>query len=228
MPIGLLGPRKPTPETLQSWLSRHPEQKHTLGHRYCNILPDVVCRQCRMATGHVKKVSAPDEHAAIGMVKLIAHTVFGVGDVEINTERAVRISKILGAMNTMYTFSKNFGLLFKEVVDVVACKFVGAPVFGVNVESLREETTEQLKKMSDFVALTKADLTVLKATEIIEYDSKIRETIKHVMSGINPQGCQVSSFKAPSPEDLDHDFLWRCLKHLPERGRIGIFNRSYY
>jgi PPK2 family polyphosphate:nucleotide phosphotransferase len=52
--------------------------------------------------------------------------------------------------------------------------------------------------------------------------------IKHVMSGINPQGCQVSSFKAPSPEDLDHDFLWRCQKHLPERGRIGIFNRSYY
>ena len=52
--------------------------------------------------------------------------------------------------------------------------------------------------------------------------------IKHVMSGINPQGCQVSSFKAPSSEELDHDFLWRCQKHLPERGRIGIFNRSYY
>ncbi len=52
--------------------------------------------------------------------------------------------------------------------------------------------------------------------------------IKHVMSGVNPQGCQVSSFKAPSSEDLDHDFLWRCQKHLPERGRIGIFNRSYY
>lgn len=52
--------------------------------------------------------------------------------------------------------------------------------------------------------------------------------IKHVMSGINPQGCQVSSFKAPSSEELDHDFLWRCIKKLPERGRIGIFNRSYY
>ena len=52
--------------------------------------------------------------------------------------------------------------------------------------------------------------------------------IKHVMSGVNPQGCQVSSFKAPSAEELDHDFLWRCKKHLPERGRIGIFNRSYY
>lgn len=52
--------------------------------------------------------------------------------------------------------------------------------------------------------------------------------IKHVMSGINPQGCQVYSFKAPTSEDLDHDYMWRCLKSLPERGRIGIFNRSYY
>jgi len=52
--------------------------------------------------------------------------------------------------------------------------------------------------------------------------------IKHVMSGINPQGCQVYSFKSPSPEELDHDFLWRTSKCLPERGRIGIFNRSYY
>jgi len=53
-------------------------------------------------------------------------------------------------------------------------------------------------------------------------------TIKHVMTGINPQGCQVHSFKAPSPEDLDHDFLWRSMCRLPARGEIGIFNRSYY
>ncbi len=53
-------------------------------------------------------------------------------------------------------------------------------------------------------------------------------TIKHVMSGINPQGCQVFSFKTPSAEELDHDYLWRCTKCLPEKGRIGIFNRSYY
>ena len=52
--------------------------------------------------------------------------------------------------------------------------------------------------------------------------------IKHVFSGINPQGCQVTSFKSPSTEELDHDFLWRCNKNLPERGRFGIFNRSYY
>ena len=53
-------------------------------------------------------------------------------------------------------------------------------------------------------------------------------TIKHVMSGVNPQGCEVVSFKSPSAEDLDHDYLWRCMKCLPQRGRIGIFNRSYY
>jgi PPK2 family polyphosphate:nucleotide phosphotransferase len=53
-------------------------------------------------------------------------------------------------------------------------------------------------------------------------------TIKHVMSGVNPQDCQVTSFKPPSPEDLDHDYLRRCMKNLPARGHIGIFNRSYY
>ena len=52
--------------------------------------------------------------------------------------------------------------------------------------------------------------------------------IKHVMSGVNPQGCQVSSFKAPSAEEIDHDFMWRTTRRLPERGQIGIFNRSYY
>src|SRR5438093_4102423 len=52
--------------------------------------------------------------------------------------------------------------------------------------------------------------------------------IKHVLSGVNPQGCQVYSFKSPSSDDLDHDYLWRCMKCLPNRGNIGIFNRSYY
>ncbi|MCC7478527.1 polyphosphate kinase 2 family protein [bacterium] len=53
-------------------------------------------------------------------------------------------------------------------------------------------------------------------------------TIKHVMSGVNPMGCSVASFKAPTPQELEHDFLWRCVKELPPRGHIGIFNRSYY
>ncbi len=67
-------------------------------------------------------------------------------------------------------------------------------------------------------------LLVFQAMDAAGKDS----TIKHVMSGVNPQGCQVFSFKQPSQEDLKHDFMWRYSKALPERGRIGIFNRSYY
>jgi PPK2 family polyphosphate:nucleotide phosphotransferase len=67
-------------------------------------------------------------------------------------------------------------------------------------------------------------LVVLQAMDAAGKDS----TIKHVMSGINPQGCQVVAFKAPSAQELDHDFLWRCARDLPERGKIGIFNRSHY
>jgi PPK2 family polyphosphate:nucleotide phosphotransferase len=69
-----------------------------------------------------------------------------------------------------------------------------------------------------------AVLLVLQAMDAAGKDS----TIKHVMSGLNPQGCSVTSFKAPSTADLDHDFLWRATRSLPERGKIGIFNRSYY
>jgi PPK2 family polyphosphate:nucleotide phosphotransferase len=69
-----------------------------------------------------------------------------------------------------------------------------------------------------------AVLIVLQALDAAGKDG----TIKHVMSGVNPQGCQVFSFKQPSAEELDHNFLWRYMKRLPERGRIGIFNRSYY
>ena len=69
-----------------------------------------------------------------------------------------------------------------------------------------------------------AVLIVLQAMDAAGKDG----TIKHVMSGVNPQGCQVFSFKKPSAEELDHNFLWRYMKCLPERGRIGIFNRSYY
>ena len=71
---------------------------------------------------------------------------------------------------------------------------------------------------------THSVLIVLQAMDAAGKDG----TIKHVMSGVNPQGCQVFSFKKPSSEELDHNFLWRYTKALPERGRIGIFNRSYY
>ena len=69
-----------------------------------------------------------------------------------------------------------------------------------------------------------AVLVIFQAMDTAGKDS----VIKHVMSGVNPQGCQVHSFKAPSSEELDHDYLWRCARRLPERGVIGLFNRSYY
>src|SRR5208282_5384176 len=85
---------------------------------------------------------------------------------------------------------------------------------------------EQLSELQDkLYAQDKwAVLLVFQAMDAAGKDG----AIKHVMSGVNPQGCQVVSFKSPSADDLDHDYLWRCMKSLPNRGHIGIFNRSYY
>ena len=78
--------------------------------------------------------------------------------------------------------------------------------------------------VSDFNHSFTTDMVIFQAMDAAGKDG----TIKHVMSGINPQGCQVYSFKQPSAEELDHDYLWRINRSLPERGRIGIFNRSHY
>lgn len=93
------------------------------------------------------------------------------------------------------------------------------------VQALSEDVSA-LAEAQDllYAADTHAVLLVFQAMDAAGKDS----TIKHVMSGVNPQGCQVFSFKHPSAEELDHNFLWRYAKALPERGRIGIFNRSYY
>src|SRR5262249_47348119 len=96
-------------------------------------------------------------------------------------------------------------------------------------ERARAILDENLADLAEAQALLYADdrysvLIVLQAMDAAGKDG----TIKHVMSGVNPQGCQVHSFKKPSVEELDHNFLWRYMKALPERGRIGIFNRSYY
>lgn len=93
----------------------------------------------------------------------------------------------------------------------------------------REILAENLAALTKMQTLLYADdryalLIVLQALDAAGKDG----TIRHVMSGVNPQGCQVFSFKKPSMEELDHNFLWRYMKCLPERGRIGIFNRSYY
>jgi PPK2 family polyphosphate:nucleotide phosphotransferase len=87
----------------------------------------------------------------------------------------------------------------------------------------------QVEELSDLQARLYADnryalLLIFQAMDAAGKDG----VIKHVMSGVNPQGCQVHSFKHPSAEELDHDFMWRTMRALPERGRIGIFNRSYY
>jgi PPK2 family polyphosphate:nucleotide phosphotransferase len=86
--------------------------------------------------------------------------------------------------------------------------------------------TEELSGLQNvlYAQNTYGVLVIFQAMDAAGKDS----TIKHVMSGVNPQGCQVFSFKTPSSEELDHDYLWRSMKCLPERGRIGIFNRSYY
>jgi len=96
-------------------------------------------------------------------------------------------------------------------------------------ERANESLQENLADLSQVQQLLYADnryslLIVFQAMDAAGKDG----TIKHVMSGVNPQGCQVFSFKKPSDEELDHNFLWRYMKCLPERGRIGIFNRSYY
>ena len=91
-----------------------------------------------------------------------------------------------------------------------------------DLEAFKEEftTSQELLYATDTYAL----LVILQALDAAGKDG----TIKHVMSGVNPQGCKVVSFKAPSAEELNHDFLWRCEKELPGQGQIGIFNRSYY
>jgi len=93
-------------------------------------------------------------------------------------------------------------------------------------EELLAESVGRLKKQQSLLYADDryALLLILQAMDAAGKDG----VIKHVMSGVNPQGCQVFSFKHPSAEELDHDFMWRAVRALPERGRIGIFNRSYY
>src|SRR3954453_15982425 len=105
-----------------------------------------------------------------------------------------------------------------EHLDVDELNATAKEILHNGVDRLAE--AQELLWASDTYAL----LVVFQALDAAGKDS----TIKHVMSGVNPQGVQVVSFKQPSPEELDHDFLWRMNKALPERGRIGIFNRSHY
>ena len=96
-------------------------------------------------------------------------------------------------------------------------------------DDAKEQLQKDIAQMADLQAKLYAQdhwsvLVILQALDAAGKDG----TIKHVMSGVNPEGCEVHSFKAPSETELQHDFLWRTTRHLPERGHIGIFNRSYY
>jgi PPK2 family polyphosphate:nucleotide phosphotransferase len=98
-----------------------------------------------------------------------------------------------------------------------------------SVDDANEQVQKDIKRMEELQAMLYAQgrwslLLIFQAMDAAGKDG----TIKHVMSGVNPQGCEVYSFKAPSPRELQHDFLWRTTLDLPERGHIGIFNRSYY
>ncbi len=112
-------------------------------------------------------------------------------------------------VSTKVTWLGTTGRKRKEVAEEDLQSFVG-----------ELEASQELLWASDTHAL----LVVLQAMDAAGKDG----TIKHVMSGVNPQGCEVVAVKQPSAEELGHDFLWRCSKVLPGRGRIGIFNRSYY
>jgi len=123
-----------------------------------------------------------------------------------------------------YRVTKGKGFRLRDVDPADTAQLESA-----DVAAAREALQEGVAQLAQFQDMLYAQdrwslLLIFQAMDAAGKDG----TIKHVMSGVNPQGVQVYSFKAPSPEDLDHDYLWRCLRNLPERGRIGIFNRSYY
>ena len=120
------------------------------------------------------------------------------------------------------TKGKNFRLKDIDPGDTLHLQYEDKPrakeVLAMGVELLAE--LQEMLYAQDRWSV----LIVLQAMDAAGKDS----TIKHIMSGVNPQGCQVHSFKAPSEEELDHDYLWRSMRALPNRGNMGIFNRSYY
>jgi len=124
--------------------------------------------------------------------------------------------------------SKEFRVEEGEKVDLKKWPTIVKPVYSSKKQyhDLLAEQVEELSSLQNlhYASDRYAVLLIFQAMDAAGKDG----TIRHVMSGVNPQGCQVFSFKQPSAEELQHDFLWRTTKCLPERGRIGIFNRSYY
>jgi PPK2 family polyphosphate:nucleotide phosphotransferase len=124
--------------------------------------------------------------------------------------------------------AKDFRVKEGEKVDLKKWPTLVKPAYK-SKKKYKKLLKKQVKKLSELQRLQYASnhysvLLIFQAMDAAGKDGAIR----HVMSGVNPQGCQVFSFKHPSAQELDHDFLWRTTRSLPERGRIGIFNRSYY
>jgi PPK2 family polyphosphate:nucleotide phosphotransferase len=120
----------------------------------------------------------------------------------------------------------DLGKFVTDWTETARAKELGKDVIKEGARKVLEESRAELAAAQEllYAADTRSVLIILQAMDAAGKDG----TIRHVMSGVNPQGCQVFSFKKPSAEELDHNFLWRYMKSLPERGRIGIFNRSYY
>jgi PPK2 family polyphosphate:nucleotide phosphotransferase len=128
----------------------------------------------------------------------------------------------------MHLKSKDFRVKAGEKIELKKWPTTIKPIYKSkeNYEEILGERVKELSKLQNLLYASNrySVLLIFQAMDAAGKDG----AIKHVMSGINPQGCQVFSFKHPSAEELDHDFLWRSTRCLPERGRIGIFNRSYY
>jgi PPK2 family polyphosphate:nucleotide phosphotransferase len=124
--------------------------------------------------------------------------------------------------------SKDFRVAEGDEVDLTKWPTIVEPVYTSkkDYKKMLEEHVAQLSALQQlhYASNRYAVLLIFQAMDAAGKDG----AIKHVMSGVNPQGCQVFSFKHPTPTELEHDFLWRTTRKLPERGRIGIFNRSYY
>src|SRR6202453_4631251 len=128
----------------------------------------------------------------------------------------------------MHIRSKDFRVRERDEVDLGKWPTLIDPVYK-SKEQYQELLSDHVARLSAqqqllYASNHQAVLLIFQAMDAAGKDGAIR----HVMSGVNPQGCQVFGFKHPSPIELQHDFLWRTTRDLPERGRIGIFNRSYY
>jgi PPK2 family polyphosphate:nucleotide phosphotransferase len=134
------------------------------------------------------------------------------------------LAKKASTFSDRYRITKGDGFHLKDI-DPADTMHLGREDKPRAQEELRRGVTA-LAELQDMLYAQDnwAVLLIFQAMDAAGKDS----AVKHVLSGVNPQGCQVFSFKTPSSEELDHDYLWRCVKCLPERGRIGIFNRSYY